>query len=227
MFATAPKAEPASCCAYPPIAAHARTIEEFVPTGWSIEAESRGTLDEDHRDAISLLLRSTARAKSDVAPSTLPRILAVVERANDGSYDLVLQNHALIPRLENKVARDVDYDLKRGPQILGGVLKVKINRSIMVGSTAEVDQTFTFRRSNGRFVLIGYDEGFVTYHQDTGSVSVNYLTNKFSRTVGVNCAGRKDVVKRCKPNTTWQGLKPAPLLSIDQVGNGFAFHPTL
>jgi hypothetical protein len=150
-----------------------------------------------------------------------------VETSPDGTYDLVLQNHTLIPRLSDESADKIDYDLKGGPQLQGGRLKITVNRSIMVGPNAEVDRTFTFRRISGRFVLIGYDEGFVTYRLETGGVSVNYLTNKFSRTVGENCAGRKDVVKRCKLKTTWHKLKPAPLLSIEQVDDGFAFDPKL
>jgi hypothetical protein len=214
----------AACCSYPSLPAHARTIEQFIPAGWSIETQSGGALEEGHHEAVALLLRPS---KTGAADATLPRILAVVETASDGTYDLVLQNHTLIPRLSDELADKIDYDLKGGPQLQGGSLRITVNRSIMVGPTAEADRTFIFRRISDRFVLIGYDERFVTYRLETGGVSINYLTNKFSRTTGENCAGRKDVVKRCRFNTTWHELKPAPLLSIEQVDDGFAFDPKL
>lgn len=41
-----------SRCAYPTLPAHARSIEQFVPTGWRIESQVHGVLDEGKRPAV-------------------------------------------------------------------------------------------------------------------------------------------------------------------------------
>lgn len=51
-----------SRCAYPTLPAHARSIEQFVPTGWRIESRVRGVLEEGKRPAVAFILHAASQA---------------------------------------------------------------------------------------------------------------------------------------------------------------------
>lgn len=222
------------CCAYPELPAHAASLEQLVPPGWSIETQARGAFDKESRPAVALVLHDAPVAATPARPAGVPRILAVALQNPDGSYDLTVQNHTLIPRLSEQDR--YDYHLGAGKpekdvEIPGldfhrGALRVRLFAEFDTGSAAEDDRTYTFRLVGGRLLLIGYDSSFVLYSLESGAWSIDFLTRKISLTSGESCAGRSDVIRHCRWRTSWKDLKAGPLLTIDEVGNGLSdFEP--
>lgn len=231
--ASAADAPTQDCCAYPTLPAHARSLGEFVPQGWAIEAQARGVLDEGRHPAVAFILHANGTAR---LPAMLPRILAVALQTPDGSLDLVVQNHTLLPRLSEDDARWRSYTLGERDSVPArpqappldfhrGALRVRLFEDDDRGPLASHDQTFAFRLKGGTFLLIGYDDSFITGHLGAGGWSIDFLTRKATLTTGDSCAGRAEDVQHCRWRAHPETLKPAPLLSIEDVGDALDFRP--
>lgn len=93
------------------------------------------------------------------------------------------------------------------------------------GPTAALNPTYTFRFKRDRLLLIGFDSTGVNYSLVSYGVTINHLTGKASRTIGESCAGRDEVLDKCRWRTEPAPFERGPLLSIDEVGDGLDFNP--
>jgi len=211
---------------YPSLIDHSATAEGFVPKGWSLEIQARGDLNGDGRDDLALVLRdhdprNIIDNTDGLGPprfDTNPRILAVAFGEGDG-YRLALANHTLIPRPDNPVLDDVLSE-NGGVSIQRDTLRVRLHLFASAGGWTTALSTFTFRFQNDRFELIGYDRSEV--QRNTGgtmAISVNYSTGRMSRTTGS--------IAHDRSKTSWRRLPKRPLLTLEQIGDGLDFDPTL
>jgi hypothetical protein len=221
-------AQPAPSCDYPSLPREGRSLSDFTPAGWPLEAKATGLLVEGGLPSVALVFKSNAPAGSPCADQ---RVLAVLTERS-GGFELVTSNHTLFPTNADKaqgfgpswalaaLGRTRPLEIKRGS------LVVRLQFVWDSGPNAEEDDAFTFRIRDGRLILVGYDEFDAGYTSGTAETSYDFLTGKARLTLGSSCAGRLDVVAHRreksvrKPITSSKG--PIP---IEDVGDALAFSP--
>lgn len=207
---------------YPALPEEVEDVDELVPQGWRLEAQATGDLNKDGIADRMLVLHEADPANViehdglGASPlDTNPRMLAVAFGREEGGYRLAASDHALIPRWTDPVMED-PFDSADGIAVERGAFQVKLNRFFSAGSWEMGNASFTFRWQDGAFRLIGYD--WTSVRRNTGeleTVSVNYLTGRVKLTHGR--------IDSDDERVEWERLKPAPLLRLDQVGDGLAF----
>ena len=206
---------------YPAIPAAAASAAAFVPAGWRIESQVSGDLDGAGAPDIALVLRG--RDAAAIIPAemcenpfdTNPRIL-IVALAAPGGYRRVVANHALIPRRDN--ACQMDWFSDGSIRIERGTLNLDLERMMSAGGWDAGTTSFHFQWRNGEIRLIGYD--FSNARRNTGefkSLSINFLTRRAKTTLG-NLSSDDESVR-------WSRLRPAPLPTLDEIGDGLAYDP--
>lgn len=206
----------------PPIVARAPDAEGFVPRGWRLEQRARGDLDADGRSDLALLLRGDdpalriAGRMCDDPFDTNPRIFVVALARPDGGYRRVVANARLVPRRDNPCA--VDW-IEEGALGIGrGGVSLHLYRMMSAGGWASGTTRFTFRWRENALRLIGFDYTHVARNSgETAGIGINYLTRRVRTETG-RIDGDSGQVR-------WSRLAPAPLLTIDQIGDGLAFDP--
>ena len=205
---------------YPRLAPSASSAKGFVPSGWRLEAQAEGDLDEDGTADLAMVLRGTDPALvvrneglGDPEFDTNPRILAVA-LSRGGQYELVVQNHTLIPRREDPVVEDPFEE--SGIEIQRRTLRVRLSFFMSAGGWETSTSTFTFRTYGGRQLrLIGFSRD--TRQRNTGAisaVSANFLTGR----ARVETAPHDEAKRR----TLWKSI-PTHLLPIEKISNGLEF----
>jgi len=209
--------------AYPRLPAHAAAAEGFVPAGWAIESKESGDLNGDGIADLVLVLRDHDKANLLANPDgpgddpidTNPRILAVALGATGGGFDLVVQNHALIPRHTEPT---VD-DYLDGVTIRRGTVQVAMHLFMSAGGWGSGKTSYVFRYQNGRLEMIGYDAQSVQRNSgETTEVSIDYATGKVKLTAGTIDDGKPARV-------TWRTVPAGKLRSLDEIGDGMDFDP--
>ncbi|MBM1174103.1 hypothetical protein [Microvirga arabica] len=211
---------------YPSLPRQAETAEGFVPSGWMLEVQASGDLNQDGNADLILVLRQNNPANvienfegfGEKPFDTNPRILAIAFRDGlSGKFSLQLENHTLIPR-RTEPAADDPFDKESGIAIARGSFQVRLNWWMSAGGWETFITTYTFRHRSGRFELIGYDRS--TTHRgsgDTASLSINYLTRRAKRTTGH--------ISRDADRVRWQTLPERPAPTLESVGDGLSFEP--
>jgi hypothetical protein len=210
---------------YPTLARHAANAEGFAPAGWRIESKVSGDLNADGAADLVLVLRqndprNVLDNRGGLGPDTLdtnPRILAAALARPGGGYDLVLQNHSLIPRTSEPTLDDY-LDEGGGVSIKRGTLRVALHLFASAGGWTMGTYTYAFRLRRGRFELIGYDADMTQRNSgEVDQTSADYLTGKLKQSVGrIDAAGVK---------SHWTALPPRAPLTLEAVGDGMAFDP--
>jgi hypothetical protein len=206
--------------------AGAADAEGLVPAGWRIERRAEGDLNGDGAADLAIVLRMRDPANilshdglGNNPFDTNPRILAVAfATAGRPGYRLAVQNHVLIPRRDYPTQEDPFFAEDAEFAIAGGALRLSLYRFMNAGGWDMGPTSFTFRWQDDALRLIGYD--FVNVQRNSGrmaSLSVNYLTRRV-RTATGNVGTDAERVR-------WTRLRPAPLPTIDQIGDGLEFDP--
>ncbi|MGV1760464.1 hypothetical protein ACQZ6F_27765 [Rhizobium sp. A22-96] len=205
---------------YPSLPQAAASAEGFVPKGWTLEQAAGGDLNDDGVEDIAFVLHDQDPANIVRDPDgadntkldTNPRVVGVaLGRKDHSGFDLVLANHALIPRRDDPTLDDV-FD--NGLVIRRGTLQL----SLSTFATAVTNITVIFRQQAGRFELIGYDRTEVQRDTgDTTGLSIDYLTHRSER--------REGKISNDIDRITTSKLAPTVLLSVDDVGSVLDFDP--
>lgn len=209
---------------YPALPHHAASAEGFAPPGWKVEKAITGDLNGDGLPDMVLVLHDedpALRIKNDgMGPDPFdsnPRMLAVAFARKDGGYDLVVENHLLIPR---PTATNLEDFLSEGGGVTvkNGTLRVGLYLFADAGGWDMGVTTYTFRWSGDAFRLIGYDNTDTQRNTgETTDVSINYSTGKMITTKGH--------IDRKAHKVTWAKAPGGAPLSFDQIGDGMAFDP--
>lgn len=206
----------------PPVVATASDAAGFVPRGWRLEQQASGDLDADGRPDLALLLRGDdpalriAGRMCDDPFDTNPRIFVIALAVPAGGYRRTVANAALIPRRDNPCAMDW---IEEGSLGIGrGGVSLHLHRMMSAGGWASGTTRFTFRWRDDALRLIGWDYTYVARNSgETAGISINYLTRRVRTETGRIDTDRGQV--------RWSALAPAPLPTIDQIGDGLAFDP--
>lgn len=215
---------------WPAIVEHAASAEGFVPDGWRLEHAARGRLDDDARPDLLILLRMqdpVNHIAHDVfGPSpfdTNPRLLVIALADAEGGYRRAGVDHALIPRPDSPVMADV---LQDDP---ASAIRIADNRAFSItlhswasaGTWYTSNRTYTFRRQDGCFRLIGFDRS--SLHRASGETedtSVNFLTGRaWTRSGSIE----DDTPGPQRP----QRLQSRSAICLGDIEDGFAFDPGL
>lgn len=208
---------------YPRLPERATTARDFVPQGWVLEKSVQGDLNGDGRADLAMVMREKDPEKMLTASEdggdrdfdTNPyRIAAAFLEADGKTYRLVMENHMLIPRHRNRNLADPFQDLS----VRAGSLFVHLSHFANMGGWGAATLKYQFRHQRGAFHLIGYER--IDTQRNTGEVetiSLNYLTGRVKKGQGT--------IESDKETVSWSRLPQAPLLRIDQVGNGMTFDP--
>jgi hypothetical protein len=206
---------------YPKLVQRASSLAGFVPRGWVVEQIKRTDLNGDGRtDAVFVLHgndpRNILENKVELgAPrlNTNPRMVAVVF-ARAGGFDLIAQNHNLIPRYDSPNMDDPFNEIS----LKNGKFRVEIGFWASAGSWMTSTTSFLFRFQDGCVRLIGYDRHELGRNTgDTTDISVNYLTGKVKKTTGNEGTGAS--------STRWSTMGTNRKLCLQTMGNGYEFDP--
>lgn len=178
---------------------NAAAIEKFVPSGWTVEKQISGDLNNDGVPdvALELIEKLPANLDKDNPPSR-ERALVILFKNRDGSFERRASAKNL---LQCTGCGGAFYGLMEAPA------DVEIAKGILIigqesGSREVSETTFRFRYDAAvkRFALIGYDE--TTRDRATGGTtteSSNYLTGvKITRTFQYNKKLDREVKKNVR-----------------------------
>jgi hypothetical protein len=214
---------------WPAIVEHAASAQGFVPDGWGLEHAVQGRLDDDARPDLLILLRMQDPAnlvEHDVfGPSpfdTNPRMLVIALADADGGYRRALVDHALIPRPESPVLADVLQDDPASAIRIAGnrAFSITLHSWASAGTWHTSNRTYTFRRQDGCFRLIGFDQS--SLHRASGETeetSINFLTGRaWTRSGSIE----DDTPGPQRPQRHWSSA-----ICLGDIEDGFAFDPGL
>jgi len=103
-------------------------------------------------------------------------------------------------------------------EIARGVLHIDLGHFMSAGGWSAGTSHFHFRWSGNALRLIGFD--YSNVQRNTGALStlsINYLSRRVKVEHGNISADRQTV--------RWTRLKPGPLPTVDEVGDGMAYDP--
>ena len=212
---------------YPNLLKTGVDVTKFVPDGWEIEMQAKGDLNKDGIEDVVLVLRENNPEnviKNDDPGEQLfntnPRILAVLFGKKDGGYNLIENNHTLIPRRTDPVILDYLTGVgDGGVSIQQGTLTVKMGIFSSAGSWGMSSISYTFRWQNNKFELIGYDSTTTNRASaEIKSININYSTRKVKIVCG-NFTSDSD------GKVSWQKLSSNKIWTIDSIGDGLEFDP--
>lgn len=157
----------------------AATVREFVPSGWTVEAQTEGDLNRDAiADTVVTLVEEMPVGADKDNPPERQRALLILFKTEDGKFTRAALASKLLLCTR---CGGAFYGVAETPSTVeisnsgGGVILVKQD----YGSREITEETFRFRYDSGvqRFVLIGVD--VKTFDRLTGegvTESSNFLT---------------------------------------------------
>jgi hypothetical protein len=178
--------------------------ELVVPSGWSIWEIRKGDLTNDgQNDAVVVMQHGNESGEF--------RVAALVANST-GGFDLVADNSKLLTyRPEVGLAYALNSE---NFSIRDGAFSIQMMRE---GKGGAASVTFTFKRMEGDFVLVGYD--YDGEHVGWMHNSVNLLTGDFIATEGASFAGHGRSIER-RAVSKFQVPEPIPFHSL---GPAFEF----
>ena len=173
----------------------AATVREFVPAGWTVEAEVGGDLNRDSISDFAVVLVEQMPADADKEnPPERQRALLILLKTTDGKFSRagLATKLLLCTRCGGAFYGIVETPVTIG--ITNGVLIVKQE----FGSRELTQETYRFRyeEESGRFLWIGADlRGYDRMTGEAQTESTNFLTGvKLTTASRANEKTGKDVV---------------------------------
>lgn len=188
----------------PPEAA-AAAWTQHVPQGWKLvdRTEDQGSevlvIEKDDP-----LLRVANESLGPKVLNTNPRKMLFIEN-QDGKAKIVGSADHFLPSEHNAdLPCLIDPLEEGGVNLEGSILTARFSYWLSCGSYDVTRKTFTFRRDNGRYRLIGYDVS--SFSRSTGQgqeLSINYLTGRKKRTTGIAFLESNPGETAPKPKVAW------------------------
>lgn len=211
----------------PHLPATAKDARGFAPHGWIVQVQAAGDLNADGRADLAFVLHGTdpklivhSEGFGVEDLDTNPRIVCVAFAQPDGSYKLVAQNHALIPRWTERNMDDY-FGEEGSLSVARSAVSVGLHYFANAGGWDAGSTIFTFRWQHGRFEMIGYENDDLK--RNTGE-EVNTSINFSTGTKIVKTDYLDDETAPAKsPATRRIRLNPAPLKTLDRMGDGFEY----
>ena len=197
----------------------ANAVERFLPSGWMVEAQVSGDLNNDSVPDTALTLIEKPAADDDKDnPASRERVLMILFKNRQGIFERVATEKNL---LQCTGCGGAFYGVMEAPAdvaIAKGVLIIKQDH----GSRNVTETTYRFRYNPGvkKFALIGYDMNDRDRATgETTNESTNYLTGvKIRETFQYSKKLDKDVKKssrRIKINKSPQYLEQINYETLD------------
>lgn len=208
---------------HPVLKKSAATVKDFIPNGWKMIYEAKGDLNKDLQPDVALIIQNTNPKNlvlnDGLGTDTLnvnPRILMILFKQTNGSYQLVAKNSSFIPT-EN----DAESPCLADPLSETGAIAVKkgslilsYNYWVSCGSYGVSTNNYTFRYQNKKFELIGFDsKEFSRSTGEENSMSVNFSTNKMKIIDGGNMFEEKNN----KPKIKTKNIAPKKLFDLETI----------
>ncbi len=194
--------------AYPVIASEGKSVADFIPKGWAVLDSSSGDLNKDKIDDVAMVLQyidSVAFVNEFDTTVARPRMLIVLFKQG-GAWRLAEQSNTFILMNDNPSMDEPLASISAG----GNVLSVRFHLWYSMGSWYVTDTEYKFRYSGNGFELIGAENS--SFHRathDYENLSYNFLTKKYSITIGNDESG--------KAKTKWYKLPEGKLKTLKEL----------
>ena len=204
---------------YPSINQTGKTVQDFVPAGWTILDTATGDLNRDKLNDVAIILQYkdsvTIVGPHDVEDTvvTQPRMLIIVfKNSANNKFYLAEKTNSFILNHDNPTMED-PY---AGLTIHKGVLQIDFHIFHNMGSWYITNASYKFRFQNNQFELIGAE--YSSMHRathDFENYSYNFLTKKRSLIKGNDNKGTK--------KTHWKPVKIATLKTLKTFKQPFTW----
>lgn len=203
--------------AYPEINSTGKTLNDFIPNGWTIRDTVCDDFNGDKQNDFAVVIQKKDSVRLvDVANDfvdtllTQPRMLFVILKdPTTAHYKLSEQNHFFIPNHD----RPTMEDPLQGMSFVKGVLQIDIQYFANMGSYEVSNLTYKFQFKQGKFVLIGGE--YLDFMRNSGNeeaCSYNFLTKKMKITTGANMFDEK-----IKGRETWETFELPELRTLEKM----------
>jgi len=172
---------------YPSVNANGKSINDFIPNGWTILQSATGDLNNDKQDDIAFVLQHkdsvtivnySADNDPDFNDTVIyqPRILVITFYENaTRQYRKIEQSDSFILSHDDPRMEEPFQDIS----IVNQVLQINFHIWYSMGSWSMSNNSYKFRFQNNEFRLIGAD--YNSTHRASGETedrSYNFLTKK-------------------------------------------------
>lgn len=201
----------------------AKTVNDFIPTGWKSILETNGDLNKDKLEDTVIVIEKEDKGnikKNDIlGPDYLnlnPRVLLVLFKQKDGTYILTSKNDKGFIQSENDEDNPTLMDTLNDINIKNNILRINFSYFLSAGSWEASQAIYNFRYQNNRFELIGLDNSsFMRNSGEEEKYSINFSTNKIKTTTGGNIFEEK----LNKPKDNWKTVNIKKKYILDEMSN--------
>jgi hypothetical protein len=177
---------------YPVVKQQGKTVNDFVPAGWTVLASAKGDLNKDnvpdaavilqHKDSVNFV--EEWRSGNTLTVVTQPRILIILFKSPaDNQFHLAEQNNDCV-MLHDSPTREEPF---QEMTIDKGILKLDYQIFCNAGCWEITNLSYKFRYQANEFTLIGadYDSMHRASHASQ-NYSFNFLTKKRTKNISAN-----------------------------------------
>lgn len=169
---------------YPKVQLTGKTVESFIPKGWTTLDRATGDLNGDKQDDVAIVLKAekpefkqknTEGLGVDTFDTNPRMLLVLFKDAQSNRYRLVEQSNSFIATADSPTMLDPFESMA----IRNGALEVNFMLLFSAGGWSASKTCYKFRYQQDQFVLIGADKNEI--QRNTGeetNFSINFLTGR-------------------------------------------------
>ncbi len=195
--------------------------QKWIPPHWKLLMVTQGSLSKGSAADVVLVMEED-NAKNVIANDQLgaqtlnlnPRRLVILSPTTSGYRKTYSADHFLPSESDAESSCLSDPLMSEGGiEIAKGLLKIELGYWLSCGSYGVTHRTFTFRKEQDQFRLIGLDS--LSYSRSSGEgtqYSSNYLTGRQKVTEGITVIEPDEAAgdaKAPKPTVHWKRFAPA------------------